>query len=51
MMNTNFVMTRIHADNDGSNVQRLLGMTSDPAVIIEELYLSTLSRYPSARRK
>ncbi|HEY8182719.1 MAG TPA: hypothetical protein VII32_10795, partial [Thermoanaerobaculia bacterium] len=25
-----------------------LGVTSDPAVIIEELYLATLSRYPSA---
>jgi hypothetical protein len=48
MMNSNFVMSRVHADNDGSNVQRLLGMTGDAAVIIEELYLATLSRYPSA---
>jgi len=48
MMNNNFVMSRIHANNDGSNVQRLLGMTSDPAQIIEELYLATLSREPSA---
>jgi hypothetical protein len=48
MMNSSFVMSRIHADNDGSNVQRLLGMTGDAAVITEELYLATLSRYPSA---
>lgn len=48
MMNNNFVMSRIRADNNGSNVQRLVGMTGDPAVIIEELYLATLSHYPSA---
>ena len=48
-MNQNFVMTRIHADDDGSNVQRLLRVTSEPAVIIEELYLATLSRYPSSQ--
>jgi hypothetical protein len=47
MMNHNFVMARIHENNNGSNVQRLLGLTSDPLGIIEELYLSTLSRYPS----
>jgi hypothetical protein len=49
MMNQPFVTSRIHADDDGSNVQRLLSSTSDPAVIIEELYLATLSRYPSPR--
>ena len=48
-MNQNFVMTRIHADDDGSNVQRLLRVTNEPPVIIEELYLATLSRYPSSR--
>ena len=47
MMNNNFVMSRIHADNNGSNVQRLVGMTNDPRVVIEELYLAPLSRYPS----
>ena len=49
LMNQNFVMTRIHAEDDGSNVQRLLRVTSEPAVIIEELYLATLSRYPSSQ--
>ena len=49
MMNQPFLTSRIHADDDGSNVQRLLSRTSDPAVIIEELYLATLSRYPSSR--
>ena len=36
------------ANNDGSNVQRLLALTSDPGRITEELYLSTLSRFPSS---
>jgi hypothetical protein len=49
LMNQAFVSTRIHADDEGSNVQRLLRETSDPAVIIEELYLATLSRYPSSQ--
>jgi Protein of unknown function (DUF1553) len=47
MMNNNFVMSRIHATNDGSNVQRLLRTTSESAQIIEDLYLATLSRFPS----
>ncbi len=51
MMNQNFVMTRIHANNNGSNVQRLLGATSDPLEIVEELYLATLSRYPSSAER
>ena len=50
MMNNNFVMSRIHASNDGSNVQRLLRTTSEPAQIIEELYLATLSRFRLNRR-
>jgi hypothetical protein len=49
MMNNNFVMARIHADDNGSNVQRLLRVTSEPARIIEELYLATLSRSPSSQ--
>ena len=49
MMNNNFVMTRVHANDNGSNVQRLLRVTSDPARIIEELYLATLSRFPSSQ--
>jgi len=47
MMNHPFVTSRIHADDDGSNVQRVLSATSDPGRIIEELYLATLARYPT----
>ena len=46
MMNHTFVMSRIHANNEGSNVQRLLRLTSDPLGIVEGLYLATLNRYP-----
>lgn len=47
MMNHAFVMNRIHAANNGSTVQRLTRQTDDPLAIIEGLFLSTLSRYPS----
>src|SRR5262249_12955864 len=47
MMNHPFVTSRIHADDDGSNVQRLVTEISDPGGIIEQLYLATLSRYPT----
>lgn len=47
MMNHAFVMNRIHANNNGSTVQRLLREHSSPLAIIELLYTSTLNRYPS----
>jgi hypothetical protein len=46
MMNHPFVMSRIHNNNNGSTVQRLL-RTNDPFAVIEGLYLSTLNRFPS----
>ena len=49
MMNQAFVMTRIHENNNGSNVQRLLKDEPDPRKIIEGLYLATLSRFPDAQ--
>lgn len=47
LMNNTFVMNRIHANNNGSTVQRVLRETTSPAVIVEQLFLNTLSRYPS----
>lgn len=44
MMNNGFVENRIHQTNQGSRVAALLGQTSDPATIIRQLFLSTLSR-------
>jgi hypothetical protein len=39
-------MSRIHVNNNGSTVQRMVRQTTDPLAIIEELFLSTLSRFP-----
>ena len=48
LMNNAFVMTRIHQNNAGSNVAKLLGDASlTPAQITTALYLNTLSRNPS----
>jgi hypothetical protein len=49
LMNNNFVMQRIHQNNAGSLVARLLADTNlTPTQIITQLYLSTLSRNPTA---
>jgi hypothetical protein len=48
LMNNSFVMTRIHRNNAGSTVARLLADPNlTPEQIITQLYLSTLSRYPT----
>lgn len=48
MMNHQFVMTRIHNSNAGSNVQKLLADASlTPEQITTQLYLNTLSRNPA----
>src|SRR5262249_46783500 len=48
MMNHQFVMTRIHNNNNGSNVQKLLADQSlTPEQITTQLYLNTLSRNPA----
>lgn len=48
MMNNSFVMTRIHQNNAGSLVARLLGNSSlTTRDIITQLYLNTLSRNPT----
>ncbi len=48
LMNDPFVMSRIHQANQGSRVATLLAQTSDATTIITQLYLSTLSRRPTA---
>jgi hypothetical protein len=45
LMNNNFVMQRIHANNNGSTVQRLLSGTSDRRAIIGYMFFATLGRY------
>ena len=49
LMNNSFVMNRIHRNNAGSNVSKLLANTSlTSEQLIEQLYLNTLSRKPTA---
>ncbi len=48
LMNNAFVLNRIHANNNGSTVQRLLASTSNASRIAEELFITTLSRYPTS---
>jgi len=48
LMNNAFVMGRIHRNNTGSTVAKLVAQTNlTPEQIIESLYLSTLSRKPT----
>lgn len=48
LMNNSFVMTRIHQNNAGSLVARLLADAAlTPTQIVTQLYLSTLGRNPS----
>lgn len=47
LMNNAFVMGRIHANNQGSTVSRLLAQTDDTLEIVRQLFLSTLARYPT----
>lgn len=47
MINDPFVTTRVKAQNN-STVQRVLAASKDPATIVEELYIATLSRRPTA---
>ena len=51
MMNHSFVTSRIHANNNGSNVQWILRYTSNPDAIVEHLFLSTLSRPPTPEER
>jgi len=47
MLNSSFVLTRIHQNNPGSHVAALLTQTADPGIIIWDLFATTLSRPPS----
>src|SRR2546428_9298192 len=47
MLNSPFVLTRIHQNNQGSHVAAVLAQTADPGIIIWDLFATTLSRPPS----
>jgi Protein of unknown function (DUF1549)/Protein of unknown function (DUF1553) len=48
LMNDLNVTLRVKRTTPNSTVARVLAATSDPAVIVEELYLATLSRKPTS---
>jgi hypothetical protein len=56
LLNSEFVKKRIMASTEGSRVNKLLqdyppwtwrNMADNPTMIVEELYLATLSRFPT----
>jgi hypothetical protein len=50
LLNDTFVTNRVRA-RDNSTVQKLLSQSLDNNRLVEELYLATLSRYPTATEK
>jgi hypothetical protein len=51
MNDANIVIPRIRRTNANTTVAKTLAASTDPAVITETLYLSTLSRYPTQTEK
>jgi hypothetical protein len=41
------VVSRVHKNTANSTVNKLLAQTTDPATIVTQLYLTTLSRRPT----
>jgi len=50
MMNNTVITQRVKRANN-STVQKTLAVTNDPNVIVDKLYLATLSRHPTAQEK
>ena len=51
MMNDTLVTTRVKRTTANSTVSKIAASTSDPAVAADQVYLATLSRYPTADEK
>jgi uncharacterized protein DUF1549/uncharacterized protein DUF1553 len=51
LLNNTIVTTRVKRTNANSTVAKVLASTSDPSSIVDQLYLATLSRYPSQTEK
>lgn len=45
------VLNRIHRSNAASTVAKVLAGSTDPGTIVDQLYVATLSRHPSAAEK
>jgi hypothetical protein len=51
LLNNTIVTTRVKKATANSTVSKVLASTSDPSAIVDQLYLATLSRYPTAAEK
>jgi len=51
LLNDPIVVSRVHNASAGSTVQTTLVATKDPGAITDTLYLTTLSRYPTAAER
>ena len=51
LLNNTIVTTRVKKNTANSTVSKVLAATSDPGSIADQLYLATLSRYPTATER
>ncbi len=51
MLNDTTVTTRVKKATANSTVAKVLATTTDPSQIVDQLYLATLSRYPTQQEK
>ncbi|MGK2857696.1 MAG: DUF1549 domain-containing protein [Thermoanaerobaculia bacterium] len=51
MLNDRVVTERVKAATRGSTVEKTLAASSDPGTVADELYLATLTRYPTAEER
>ncbi len=51
LLNHTIVTTRVRRSNAASTVAKTLATTTDPGAITDQLYLATLSRYPTASER
>jgi hypothetical protein len=51
LLNNTIVTTRVKKATANSTVAKVLASTTDPSAIVDQIYLATLSRYPTATEK
>jgi len=51
LLNNTIVTTRVKKNTTNSTVSKVLASTSDPGTITDQLYLATLSRYPTTTER
>ncbi len=51
LLNNTIVTTRVHRATANSTVAKVLAATSDPGSIVDQIYLATLSRYPTQNER